>query len=49
MLVPLVHHALRANGVALPSEVMLAASMGGRVAEEAWRRILPSIIAAALP
>ena len=32
LLVPLVHHALRANGVALPSEVMLAASMGGRVA-----------------
>ena len=33
------HHALRRNGVALPRGVMLATSMGGRIVEEAWRRI----------
>ena len=38
-LVPIVHHALRRNGVALPRGVMLATSMGGRIVEEAWRRI----------
>ena len=37
LLVPLTHHALRANGVPLPVRVMLTPASGGLIVEAAWR------------
>ena len=39
LMVPLVHHALRRNGIPIPPNVSPAVQYAGRVIEEAWRTV----------